>query len=116
MSDIKRIDISSRMSQVVIHENKLFTAGIVASDPNTDVAAQTGQILDTIDGYLAASGSDKSKILTANIWLSSIKHYEEMNEVWDTWVDESNPPVRACVESRLASPKYKIEIQISAVI
>lgn len=113
---IKRIDSNHRMSQVVLHGNTLYTAGIVANDPNTDVEGQTGQILDSIDTYLRANGSDKTKILAATIWLASMDDYEKMNGVWDMWVPRDNPPTRACVESKLATPKYKVEIRVVAAI
>ncbi len=102
------------MSQVVIHGDTVYTAGIVAGDTNTDVAGQTGQILDKIDRYLAEAGSNKSKILTATIWLTDIKDFNDVNTVWDAWVSKDNPPTRACVESKLAAPQYKIEIRVVA--
>ncbi len=113
---IKRLHIGPRMSQVVIHGNTVYTAGIVADDANADVGGQTGQILDKIDTYLKEAGSDKSKILMATIWLSDIKNFDNMNAVWDMWVPKDNPPARACVESKLAAPKYKVEIRVVAGI
>ncbi len=113
---IKRLHIGPRMSQVVIHGNTVYTAGIVADDANADVGGQTGQILDKIDAYLKEAGSDKSKILMATIWLSDIKNFDNMNAVWDMWVPKNNPPARACVESKLAAPKYKVEIRVVAGI
>ncbi|MDA0359668.1 MAG: RidA family protein [Proteobacteria bacterium] len=112
---ITRIDSNNRMSQVVMHGNMIYTAGIVAGDPNTDVQGQTGQILDTIDKYLQSNGSDKSKILSATIWLADMNEFADMNAIWDMWVSKENPPVRACVESKLAAPQYKVEIQVTAV-
>ena len=102
------------MSQVVVHGDTVYTAGVVADDPNTDVAGQTGQILDKIDGYLAEAGSDKTKLLAATIWLADISDFNAMNEVWDMWVAKDNTPTRACVESKLATPKYKVEIRVTA--
>ncbi len=113
---IKCLHIGPRMSQVVIHGNTVYTAGIVADDANADVGGQTGQILDKIDAYLKEAGSDKSKILMATIWLSDIKNFDNMNAVWDMWVPKDNPPARACVESKLAAPKYKVEIRVVAGI
>jgi enamine deaminase RidA (YjgF/YER057c/UK114 family) len=113
---IKRLHIGPRMSQVVIHGDTVYTAGIVADDANTDVGGQTGQILDKIDRYLVEAGTDKSKILTATIWLADIKDFKDMNAVWDAWVSKDNPPTRACVESKLAAPKYKIEIRVIAAL
>ena len=113
---IKRLHIGPRMSQVVIHGDTVYTAGVVADDANTDVGGQTGQILDKIDRYLAEAGTDKSKILMATIWLSDIKDFGDVNAVWDMWVAKDNPPARACIESRLAAPQYKIEIRVVAAI
>ena len=111
---IKRLHSGPRMSQVVIHGDTIYTAGIVADDANADVGGQTGQILDKIDAYLKEAGSDKSKILMATIWLSDIKYFDELNAVWDMWVAKDNPPARACVESKLAAPRYKVEIRVIA--
>ncbi len=111
---VKRLHVGPRLTQVVIHGDTVYTAGIVADDPNADVGGQTGQILDKIDGYLKEAGSDKTRILSATIWLSDIKHYDDMNAVWDMWVPKGNSPARACVESRLARPEYKVEIRVIA--
>ena len=116
MSEIKKLDISKRMSQVVVYNNTIETAGIVADDTNLDIEGQTSQILDKIDSYLLKLGSHKDKILKATIWLNDMKHFDDMNSVWDFWVSKSSPPVRACVESKLASPKYLVEIQIPAAV
>jgi enamine deaminase RidA (YjgF/YER057c/UK114 family) len=111
---IKRLHVGPRMSQIVIHGDTVYTAGIVADDANADIGGQTGQILDKIDRYLVEAGSDKSKILMATIWLADIKDFQGMNAVWDMWVAKENPPARACVESKLAAPQYKIEIRVIA--
>ena len=113
---IKRLHSGPRMSQVVIHGDTVYTAGIVADDTNTDVGGQTGQILDKIDAYLREAGTDKSKILMATIWLYNIQDFNDMNAVWDMWVAQGNTPARACVESKLANPKYKVEIRVIAAV
>jgi len=111
---ITRIKPGPRMSQCVVHGDTIYTAGQVADDNTADVAGQTTQILAKIDGLLAEVGSDKSKILSATIWLSDISTFNEMNSIWDAWVDTDNPPARACVESSLALPAFKVEIGIIA--
>ncbi|MDH3689981.1 MAG: RidA family protein, partial [Gammaproteobacteria bacterium] len=73
-------------------------------------------ILARIDSLLAEAGTDKSKLLTANIWLSDINDFDEMNSVWDAWIDPENPPCRACVESKLAAPQFTVEIQVAAAL
>ncbi|MFP6688072.1 MAG: RidA family protein [Alphaproteobacteria bacterium] len=111
---ITRIKPGPRMSQIVVHAHTVYTAGQVADDGSADVAGQTRQVLAKIDSLLAEAGSDKSKILKATIWLADISKFSEMNSVWDAWVDTDNPPVRACVESKLAVPELKVEIQVEA--
>lgn len=111
---IQRLKVGPRLCQAVVHGDTVYLAGIVADHPVPDAAAQTGQILDQIDKLLAEAGTDKGKILTATIWLSDIRYYDEMNSVWDKWVVPGNTPARACVESKLAAPKYLVEIRVVA--
>jgi enamine deaminase RidA (YjgF/YER057c/UK114 family) len=102
------------MSQAVIHGDTVYLAGQVADDTSADVAGQTQQILAKIDDLLATAGTDKSKLLSANIWLSDISTFGQMNAVWDEWVTPGPPPARATVESKLAGPQYKVEIMVVA--
>jgi len=111
---IERKHVGQRLSQVVIHGDTVYLAGIVADHAIPDVAGQTGQILDKIDQYLREAGTDKSKMLSATIWLSDIRYYDEMNSVWDKWVPQGAAPARACIEGRLAAPKYLVEIRVVA--
>jgi enamine deaminase RidA (YjgF/YER057c/UK114 family) len=104
------------MSQAVVHGGLVYLAGQVAADPSADVAGQTRQVLAQIESLLAEAGSDRSKILSANIWLADISTFAEMNSVWDPWVDRANPPARATVEARLAGPQYKVEIAVVAAV
>jgi enamine deaminase RidA (YjgF/YER057c/UK114 family) len=113
---MKRIESGPRMSRAVVHGDTVYLAGIVAANPDADVAIQTRQILETIDGLLATAGTSKSKILTATIWLADISTFGEMNGVWDAWVDPANTPARATVEARLAAPAYKVEIMVIAAL
>jgi enamine deaminase RidA (YjgF/YER057c/UK114 family) len=103
------------MSQVVTHAGVVYTAGQVAQRaPGASVAEQTRDILARIDELLAEAGSDKSKLLSATIWLADMDTFAEMNGVWDAWIDPQNPPARACVESRLAAPQFTVEIGVVA--
>lgn len=113
--NIKRLHTVTRMSQVVIHGDTVYTAGQVAQDaPGEPVTVQTQNILDRIDTLLAEAGTDKSKLLSATIWLSNMDEFDDMNAVWDAWVSPGSAPCRACVESRLASPKFAVEIMVIA--
>jgi enamine deaminase RidA (YjgF/YER057c/UK114 family) len=111
---IERIKVGPRMSQAVIHGATVYLAGQVADDPGADVAGQTRQILAKIDRLLSEAGTDKSKLLSANVWLSDISTFDQMNAVWDEWVTSGMTPARACVESRLARPEFKVEIMVVA--
>jgi enamine deaminase RidA (YjgF/YER057c/UK114 family) len=113
---IKRIEPGPRMSKAVVHNNTVYLAGLTADDSSQDVKGQTQQILDKIDALLKAAGSDKSKILSANIWLTDIKNWATMNTVWDPWVSPGNTPARATVEAKLADPKLLVEIMVQAAI
>jgi len=111
---ITRHNVGPRMSQAVVHGDTVYLAGQVASDPSAGVKGQTEQILKKIDAALASAGSDKSKLLSATVWLANMGTYDEMNAAWDAWVDPANTPARATVESRLAAPKYLVEIAVIA--
>lgn len=111
---ITRKHTNQRMSQMVIHGDTIYLAGQVAKDASADITVQTQQVLDKVDALLAEAGSDKTKILSAQIWISSIGHFSAMNEVWDAWVAEGNAPARACIEARLASPDLLVEVGIVA--
>jgi enamine deaminase RidA (YjgF/YER057c/UK114 family) len=113
---IKRHGVGPRLSQAVVHGNTVYLAGIVAADPSADAKGQTEQILKKIDEHLAATGSHKSKLLAATIYVASMALYNDMNAAWDAWIDPANTPARATVEARLASPKYLVEIMVTAAI
>jgi enamine deaminase RidA (YjgF/YER057c/UK114 family) len=113
---IKRFQPGARMSQFVVYGNLGFMAGQVADDTSLDVKGQTREILAKIDRLLAEAGSDKTRILSANIWLADYRSFAEMNEVWDAWVPKGDAPARACVESKLAFPQYTVEISVIAAV
>jgi enamine deaminase RidA (YjgF/YER057c/UK114 family) len=112
---IQRFETGPRMSQAVVHGNTVYLAGMVANKTaGESVTKQAQEILSIIDGHLAKAGSDKSRLLSATIYLSDIKTFPEMNAVWDAWVSPGNAPARATVEVKLAAPQYRIEIMVTA--
>ncbi len=111
---LKRIETGPRMSKAVIHGDTVYLAGIVADDTGADATGQTKQILAEIDRLLAAAGTDKAKLITANIWLADMADFPKMNAVWDAWVSPGNTPARATVQAALATPAYKVEIMVKA--
>jgi enamine deaminase RidA (YjgF/YER057c/UK114 family) len=111
---IKRINVGPHMSSAVVHGDKVYLAGLCADDTKADVKGQTAQILAKVDKFLAEAGTDKSKILTCNIWLKDIKTWHQMNEVWDAWVAPGCTPARATVEAELRVPERLVEIMLQA--
>ena len=112
---IQRIGVGPRMSKAVVHGDTVYLAGQVADKAaGKSVAEQTAEILGIIDGLLAEAGSDKSKLLMVNIWLSDMSTFAEMNGVWDTWVIAGHTPGRATVEAKLAAPQFTVEIAVIA--
>jgi enamine deaminase RidA (YjgF/YER057c/UK114 family) len=114
---IKRIDAGKRMSQAVVHNGTVYLAGQVALEaPGKSVADQTAAILARIDRYLGEAGTDKTKLLSATIWLIDMSKFDEMNAVWDAWVAPGAAPARATVESKLAAPQFHVEIAVVAAV
>jgi enamine deaminase RidA (YjgF/YER057c/UK114 family) len=111
---VERIEAGPRMSAGVIHGDTVFLSGLIATDLDQDVTGQTAQILARVDELLAHAGTDKSKLISANIWLTDIGEWAQMNEAWDPWVSPGNTPARATVEARLAAPRAKVEIMVTA--
>lgn len=111
---IVRHDSSSILSNAVESGGNVYLAGVVAKNLDKDIKGQTKEILDEIDRLLAKSGSGKSKVLTATIWVTDIRNRAPMNEVWTAWVDAKNLPARACVEAKLADPRALVEIMVVA--
>ena len=114
---IRRIGAGPRMSKAVVHGNTVYLAGQVADkSKGGSVADQTKEIVGIVDDLLKEAGTDKTKILSATIYLSDISTFPQMNSVWDTWVVPGETPARATVEAKLATPDYTVEIAVIAAI
>jgi enamine deaminase RidA (YjgF/YER057c/UK114 family) len=111
---IKRLHEGKRLSEAVIYHGFVYLAGQVAADPSVDAKAQTEQVLKQIDDLLEESGSAKTRILSATIYLPDMADFAAMNQAWEAWVPQGNKPARATVQAALAAPEYKVEIQITA--
>jgi enamine deaminase RidA (YjgF/YER057c/UK114 family) len=112
---IQRFETGPRMSQVVAHGDTVYLAGVVASNAKGEsVTKQTQDVLSIIDGHLAKAGTDKSKLLSATIYITDMATFGEMNAVWDAWVSPGNTPARATVEAKLAAAAYNVEIMVIA--
>ena len=114
---ITRIGAGKRMSEAVIHGGKVYLAGFVADKTvGKSVKEQTADVLKQIEATLKQAGTDKTKILRANIWLTDIGTFAQMNEAWDAWVVAGQTPARATVEAKLAGPGLDVEIMVEAAI
>ncbi|MEI8145631.1 MAG: RidA family protein [Alphaproteobacteria bacterium] len=114
---IERKQVGPRMSMAVVHNGTVYVAGQVAKAAvGKSVKEQTAEILSIIDGLLAECGTSKKNILSANIWLTDMRTFAEMNEVWDGWVVAGHTPARATVEAKLAAPPYTVEIAVIAAV
>ena len=113
---ITRQGIGTLMSSAVIHNGTVYLQWLTPEDASADIQGQTQQVLDRIDARLAEAGTDKSKLLRTQIWLTDITERDAMNKVWTSWIDPDNPPVRACVQSQLARPDLRIEIMVIAAL
>ena len=111
---IQRHDQTAILSQAVQYGDTVYLAGVVAKNVDQDIKGQTKAVLDDIDRLLAKCGSSKSKVLSAQIWVTDIRNRAPMNEVWTAWVDTKNLPARACVEAKLADPRALVEIMVIA--
>jgi enamine deaminase RidA (YjgF/YER057c/UK114 family) len=114
---IQRIEVGPRMSDAVLHNGVVYLAGQVATSGHSlDIGGQTREVLAAIDALLAKAGTDKSRVLRAQIFLSDMADFPGMNAVWDHWVVPGHAPARATVQAALAKPQWKVEIVITAAL
>jgi enamine deaminase RidA (YjgF/YER057c/UK114 family) len=113
---IERFDVGPRLSEMAVHNGTAYLAGQVPEDASQDIGGQTRQVLAAIDALLARAGSDKTRILMAQIFLADLADFEGMNAVWDAWVAEGHAPPRATVQAQLARPGWKLEIVVTAAV
>jgi enamine deaminase RidA (YjgF/YER057c/UK114 family) len=116
MSNITRVNIGKRLSDMAVYNGVAYLAGQVADDASQDITGQTRQILATIDQLLATAGTDKTRLLMVQIMVANMKEFDGMNKAWDEWVPAGNTPPRATIEARLASADYKVEIVVTAAV
>ncbi|NML30516.1 RidA family protein [Paraburkholderia antibiotica] len=112
---IKRLQTSTRMSQVVIANGVVYLSGQVPDTAGASIDVQTREVLTRIDTLLASAGSNRTALLTANVWLSDPAHFDAFNAVWDTWLAEGHAPTRACVTALLMKPGLDVEVAVTAL-
>lgn len=116
MNSIERVNVAKRLSDMAVYNGVAYLAGQVPEDPSLDMMGQTEQVLGIIDDLLQKAGTNKSRILMAQIFVSNMAEFDGMNKAWDAWVADGNAPPRATIESRLANPNFKVEIVVTAAV
>ncbi|WP_375509177.1 RidA family protein [uncultured Caballeronia sp.] len=114
-NEIKRLQTNPRMSQVVIANGIVHLSGQVADTASASITVQTTQILKRIDALLATASVEKTRVITANVWLSNPKHFDEFNSAWVAWVPAGHAPTRACVQALLMKPGLDVEVAVTAL-
>lgn len=114
MSTVQRLHVGARLSEVAIHQGTVYLAGQIPDSPDLDIAGQTAEALAHVERLLKKAGSDKSRILMAQIFLADLADFDGMNAVWDAWVVPGHTPPRATVQARLANPQWRVEIVVTA--
>lgn len=114
MSRIIRTDANKVLSSAVEYHGFVYLCGMTADDTSLDVAGQTKQVLAAIDAALETHGTDKTRLLQAQVWLNDIRDRDAMNAIWSAWLPEGGAPVRACVEAKMADPRLLVEIMVTA--
>ncbi|WP_323143467.1 RidA family protein [Massilia phyllosphaerae] len=112
--EIKRLHVGKRLSEITIHNGTVYLAGQIAENTSEDIVGQTREVLGHVDRLLAEAGSDKTRILSAQIYIADMADFPGMNTVWDEWVVPGNTPPRATVEAKLANPACLVEVVIVA--
>jgi enamine deaminase RidA (YjgF/YER057c/UK114 family) len=114
MSKITRQGSNAILSGSVEYHNFVFLAGMTADDLSKDITGQTQQVIAKIDQALENNGTDKTRLLSAQIWLKDIRDRDAMNKVWVSWLGDAGRPARACVEANMADPRHLVEIMVTA--
>ena len=111
-----RLHVGARLSETAIHNGTVYLAGQIAEDTDQDITGQTREVLGHIDRLLAEVGSDKTQLLSVQIYISDLANFAAMNAAWDMWVPEGNAPPRATVEAKLANPACLVEVVVIAAL
>lgn len=113
---IQRYNVGKRLSEIVVHNGTVYLAGEVPDDTGKDITGQTEEVLAKIDKLLAQAGTDKTKLVSAQIFITDMADFAGMNVAWERWIVAGHTPARATIEARLANPAYKVEIMCIAAL
>ena len=113
---VQRFDVGTRLSEMTVHNGVCYLAGQVPADSTQDMAGQSTQVLAAVDALLARAGSDKSKLLMCQIFITDLADFPAMNAVWEAWLPAGHAPARATVVARLAKPEWRVEMGVTAAL
>lgn len=113
---IQKLDTNDTLSEIAIYNGVVYLAGQVPDDDSLDIVGQSKQVFDNIDKALVKAGTDKSKLLTAQVYIKDLADFEDFNSEWQAWVADITPPTRATVQTNLVNPKWLIEIVVTAAV
>jgi len=113
---VQRFDVGTRLSEMAVHNGVCYLAGQVAPDGTQDIGGQTRQVLAAIDALLQRAGTDKTRILMCQIFISDLADFAAMNAVWEAWVPAGHAPPRATVQAQLAKPEWRVEMVVTAAL
>ena len=116
MANITKLDSNDTLSEIAIHNGVVYLAGQVPNDDSLDIKGQSREVFANIDAALAKAGSNKSKILSAQVFITDLANFDAFNSEWNQWVKDITPPARATVEAKLVNPNWLIEIMVIAAI
>jgi enamine deaminase RidA (YjgF/YER057c/UK114 family) len=112
--EVKRLHVGKRLSEIAIHNGTIYLAGQIAENTSLDIGGQTREVLSAVDRLLGEAGSDKTRILSCQLFITDMANFPGMNEVWDAWVVPGHTPPRATIEAKLANPACLIEVLVTA--
>lgn len=113
---VQRFDVGARLSEMAVHNGTVWLAGQVPGDATQDMTGQARQVLAAVDALLARAGTDKSKIVMAQIFVKDLAEFPAFNAVWDAWVVPGHTPPRATVQASLAKAEWKVEVVVTAAV
>lgn len=116
MSDIQKIDSNETLSEIAIHQGVVYLAGQVPDDDTLDIVGQSRQVFENIDKALAAAGSDKTRMLSAQVFIKDLADFPAFNNEWQAWVKGTTPPVRATIQANLVNPNWLVEVMVIAAV
>lgn len=114
MMEIRKFDVTKKLSKVAVAGDLIFLSGVVAPEECKTAVEQAKWELDAIEKILEAHGSSRGRMLAATLYVKDVRCIPAVNEVWQNWFEGVEPPTRTCVEAKMASEYAQVEITVTA--